>query len=62
MRYLLTDIDVFSNFAWAIPVHFKNAKAITEAFDQVLIKAKLRQPRRLQTDKGKSLSTRTSNH
>ena len=53
MRYLLTVIDVFSKFALAIPVHSKNAKAITEAFDQVLITAKPRKPRRLQTDKGK---------
>ena len=29
MRYLLTVIDVFSKFAWAIPVHSKDAKAIT---------------------------------
>ena len=53
MRYLLTVIDVFAKFACAIPVHSKNAKAITEAFDQVLITAKPRQPRRLQIDKGK---------
>ena len=53
MRYLLTVIDVFSKFSWAIPVHSKNAKAITEAFDQMLITAKPRQPRRFQTDKGK---------
>ena len=53
MRYLLTVIDVFSKFAWAVPVHSKDALTITEAFDQVLITAKHRQPRRLQTDKGK---------
>ena len=33
MRYLLTVIDVFSKFAWAIPVYSRNAKAITEAFE-----------------------------
>ena len=55
MRYLLTVIDVFSKFAWAITVNSKNAKAITKAFDQVLITANPRQPRRLQTDKGKKL-------
>ena len=32
MRYLLTVIDVFSKFAWAIPVHSKDATAITAAF------------------------------
>ena len=32
MRYLLTVIDVFSKFFWAIPVHSKDAKAITAVF------------------------------
>ena len=36
MRYLLTVIDVFSKFAWAIPVNSKDAKTITAAFEQVL--------------------------
>ena len=53
MRYLLTVIDVFSQFAWAIPVHLKDAKAITAAFEQVLTTANPRHPQRLQTDKGK---------
>ena len=53
MRYLLTVIDVFSKFAWAIPVHSKDAKAVTAAFEQVRITANPRHPRRLQTDKGK---------
>ena len=53
MRYLLTVIDVFSKFAWAIPVHSKDAKAITAAFEQLLTTANPRHPRRLQTDKGK---------
>ena len=53
MRYLLTVIDVFSKFAWAVPVHSKDGKAITSAFDQVLMAAHPRHPRTLQTDKGK---------
>ena len=53
MRYLLTVIDVFSKFARAVPVHSKDAKAITAAFGQVLTIANLRHPKRLQTDKGK---------
>ena len=52
IRYLLIVIIVFSKFAWAIHVHSKNAKAITEAFDQVLITEQFRQSRRLETDKG----------
>ena len=31
MRYLVIVIDVFSKFAWAVPVHSKDAKAITAA-------------------------------
>ena len=53
IRYLLTVIDVFSKFAWAIPVHSKDAKAITTAFGQMLTTANPRHPQRLQTDKGK---------
>ena len=50
MRYLLTVINVFFKFAWAVPVHSKYAKAITEAFGQVLTTANPRHPHRLQTD------------
>ena len=53
MKYLLIVIDVFSKFAWAVPVHSKDAKAITVAFGQVLTIANPRHPKRLQTDKGK---------
>ena len=53
MRYLLTVIDVFSKYAWAVPVHSKDAKSITAAFDQVLTAAHPRHPLRRQTDKGK---------
>ena len=53
MRYLLTVIDVFSKIALAVSVHSKDAKAIISAFDQVLMAAHRRHPRRLQTDKGK---------
>ena len=53
MRYLLTVIDVFFKFAWAIPVHSKDAKAITTAFGHVLTTVNPRHTQRLQTDKGK---------
>ena len=53
LRYLFTVIDVFSKFAWEVPVHSKDAKAITATFGQVLITANPRHPKRLQTDKGK---------
>ena len=44
LRYLLTVIDVFSKFAWVIPVHSKDAKAITAAYDQMLIISHSRHP------------------
>ena len=53
VRYLFTVIDVFSKFAWANPVHSKDNKAITAAFEQLLTASNPRHPRRLQTDKGK---------
>ena len=40
MRYLLTVIDVFSKFVWAVPVQSEDAKAITDTFNQVLITEK----------------------
>ena len=52
MRYILTVIEVLFKFACAIPIHSKDAKAITVAFGQVLTTANTRHPKRLQTDKG----------
>ena len=53
IKYLFTVIDVFSKFAWAVPVNFKDAKAITAALGQVLTTANSRPRKRLQTDNGK---------
>ena len=53
MKYILTVIDVFSKFAFAVPVHSKYAKAFTVAFWQVITIANPRHPKRLQTDKVK---------
>jgi len=53
MRYLLTVIDVFSKYAWVEPVKCKDAANVTQAFRNVLDRAAPRNPRRLQTDKGK---------
>ena len=49
-RYLFTVIDLFSKFAQAIPVNFKDAKAITTAFGLVLTCANPRLLRCLHTD------------
>ena len=36
IRYLLTVIDIFSKFAWVIPLKDKTGKSVTEAFDRVI--------------------------
>ena len=50
-RYLLTCIDVFSKYAWAIPLKRKTGSAVTEAFETIFEEG--RKPQTLQTDQGK---------
>jgi len=45
-------IDVFSKFAWAIPVKSKGSKDMVEAFQTLFKKSAPRIPTRLQTDAG----------
>ncbi len=49
-QYILTVIDCFSKYAWAIPIKRKDSAALVEAFTKLF---KDRHPKRLQTDKGK---------
>ena len=49
-RYILTCIDVFSKYAWAIPIKRKTGNYIVEAFTKVF---KTRKPLKIQTDYGK---------
>jgi hypothetical protein len=51
-RYIFTVIDVFSKFAWAIPVKKKDSKLMKDAFVSLFEKSSPRIPERLQTDKG----------
>ena len=53
VHYILTVIDVFSKFAWAIPVKNKGSKEMFEGFKTLLNKSKPRKPQKLQTDEGK---------
>jgi transposase InsO family protein len=50
LKYLLTIIDCFSKYAWAIPIKDKTADQTIEAFNNIF---KQRKPLKLQTDKGK---------
>lgn len=49
-RYILTVIDCFSKYAWAVPIKNKTAKLVTSAFESILAE---RTPAALRTDKGK---------
>lgn len=49
MNYILTVIDIFSKFAWSIPIKKKTGEEIMKAFRNIF---KSRIPRKLQTDKG----------
>ncbi|GFT35797.1 uncharacterized transposon-derived protein F54H12.3 [Trichonephila clavipes] len=48
-KYLLTCIDVFSKYAWAIPLRDKKSKSILKGFEKIF---RERKPLSLQTDKG----------
>ena len=49
-NYILTVIDVFSKFGWAIPLKVKTGKQMIELFQQLF---KERKPKKLWTDAGK---------
>jgi transposase InsO family protein len=51
-HYILTVIDVFSKYAWAIPVKDKGSKSMLIGF-QTLFRQSGRTPQNLQTDMGK---------
>ena len=48
-NYILTVIDVFSKYAWAVPIKRKTGEEVSNAF-KILFKQ--RKPRKLHTDKG----------
>ena len=50
-RYLLTIIDVFSKYAWVVPIKSKSDIDVTTAMKNVLVQGRV--PKNLQTDKGK---------
>jgi hypothetical protein len=49
-KYLLTVIDVYSKYAWIIPLKTKSSNSIIEAFTDIF---KDRKPKKLWTDNGK---------
>ncbi len=51
-RYILTVIDCFSRFAWAIPTKKKSGLVVTESFRKLFKLSAPRLPQRIQSDKG----------
>ena len=49
IKFLLTCIDVFSKYGWAIPLKNKSAIEVTKGFSKILSE---RKPEKLQTDNG----------
>ena len=50
-KYILTVIDVFSKYAWAIPIKTKSNENVTSALKIILDKGQ--KPKKIQSDKGK---------
>lgn len=56
-KYILTVIDIFSKYAWAIPLKSKNSKDVTEAMSKILATGRI--PKNLHTDQGKEFFNAT---
>lgn len=52
-KYILTVINAFSKYGWAIPLKTKTGKEVTSAMETVLSDKRRNIPRNLQTDNGK---------
>ena len=52
-KYILFCIDIFSRYAWALPVKNKTGKIVGEAFQTIFDISTPRIPEKLQTDKGR---------
>ena len=55
IRFLLTCIDIFSKYAWVVPLKDKKGSTMVKALSQILSK---RKPTKLQTDKGSEFFNR----
>ena len=57
-KHLLCIIDVFSKYAWVVPIQDKTGKTLVIAFKTVLKSG--RSPKSLQTDKGTEFKIKMS--
>ena len=51
-RFLLCVIDIFSKYAWVVPLKDKKGVSIVDAFQKILDKSKGRKPNKIWVDKG----------
>ena len=57
-RFLLCVIDIYSNYAWVIPLKDKRGVTITNAFQKILDKSN-RKPNKIWVDKGSEFYNRS---
>ena len=55
-KYLLVVIDVFSKYAWVVPLKSKDAGVVVRKFKNIILKG--RKPEKLQTDQGKEFKNK----
>ncbi|XP_015124149.1 uncharacterized protein LOC107046139 [Diachasma alloeum] len=55
-KYLLTVIDIFSKYVWAVPTKTKYGKDVTNAMESVLKQGRI--PKKLHVDRGKEFYNR----
>ena len=55
-NYLLNVIDIFSKYAWSIPLKTKTASEVTKAFESILTKS---HPRKLWVDQDSEFYNKT---
>ena len=58
VNYLLTVVDVFSKYAWVVPIKQKTGLQVASALT-ALFKTSKRSPQKLQTDDGKEFYNKT---
>ena len=56
LKYILTVIDVFRKYAWAVPIKDKSAASVTKAFETIIND---RIPKTLWVDEGKEFYNAT---
>lgn len=56
-RYMLTVIDIFSKYAWAVPIKRKTGEEVTNAMESIFKRGHI--PKNLHTDRGKEFYNKT---